>query len=404
MRNNVLSIDQQSDLLHECVAKNLRLADELANLGLTYDDLRYRSNQPSLTSSFKSTLAQLTFRPSVGIPAVSFFSGAGGLDLGFSTAGFDVLAAFEKDVNACQTLRTNFPQVSVFGPPFHEGDLRNHENIITTLNTLGLTAPFDGVFFGGPPCQPFSVASNQRFSKDGPNFKRIGFHHDEYGSLLDDYAVYIRAFKPTAFVIENVPGISDGSEFTCVLNDLAIQGYDIARQVLNSSHYGVPQDRKRLFVVGWRRSFKTFTFPADRLGIVPVSSVLRFSPGDSMSNHVTREHEASSILRYMELHYGDRDKLGRVDRLNPGLPSKTIISGGSKGGGRSHLHPNIPRTLSPRECARIQTFPDEFVFRGSAARQFTQIGNAVPPALAQIIADRLLDLIFETRDLNVLYE
>jgi DNA (cytosine-5)-methyltransferase 1 len=91
----------------------------------------------------------------------------------------------------------------------------------------------------------------------------------------------------------------------------------------------------------------------------------------------------------MELNYGQRDQLGRVDRLNPFLPSKTVIAGGTKGGGRSHLHPYSPRTLSVRESARLQTFPDNYVFVGPSARQFTQVGNAVPPLLAYRIAHEI---------------
>lgn len=105
-------------------------------------------------------------------------------------------------------------------------------------------------------------------------------------------------------------------------------------------------------------------------------------PLDGVLNHVTREHTAGSLERYMKLPYGSRDKLGRVDRLDPSKPSKTVIAGGMKGGGRSHLHPNFPRTLSVRECARLQTFPDDYEFMGAVARQFTQVGNAVPPLLA----------------------
>ena len=89
------------------------------------------------------------------------------------------------------------------------------------------------------------------------------------------------------------------------------------------------------------------------------------------------------------LAYGRRDKLGRVDRLDPALPSKTVIAGGTNGGGRSHLHPLIPRTLSVRECARLQTFPDDFLFLGPSARQFTQVGNAVPPRLAAQVGEAI---------------
>ncbi|MEO5335186.1 MAG: DNA cytosine methyltransferase [Magnetococcus sp. YQC-5] len=94
------------------------------------------------------------------------------------------------------------------------------------------------------------------------------------------------------------------------------------------------------------------------------------------------------------LDYGKRDQLGRVDRLDSTLPSKTVIAGGTNGGGRSHLHPEIPRTLSVRECARLQTFPDDYVFIGASARQFTQVGNAVPPVLGAQIGLAVRDSYF----------
>ena len=119
------------------------------------------------------------------------------------------------------------------------------------------------------------------------------------------------------------------------------------------------------------------------------------APLGALENHITRQHRADSILRYMELKYGQRDHLGRVDRLNPRLPSKTVIAGGVKGGGRSHLHPEIPRTLSVRESARLQTFPDDYVFCGPPARQFTQVGNAVPPVLAMKIADAIYRTVYQ---------
>lgn len=103
---------------------------------------------------------------------------------------------------------------------------------------------------------------------------------------------------------------------------------------------------------------------------------------------------AGSVRRYMALDYGERDQLGRVDRLNPILPSKTVIAGGTNGGGRSHLHPEIPRTLSVRECARLQTFPDDYIFVGPTARQFTQVGNAVPAVLAAQLGLAILESYF----------
>ena len=114
----------------------------------------------------------------------------------------------------------------------------------------------------------------------------------------------------------------------------------------------------------------------------------------NLENTETRLHAAESIQRYMYMNYGQREKRGRVDRIDPYLPSKTIIAGGSSGGGRSHLHPFIPRTMSVRESARLQTFPDWFVFEGPSARQFNQVGNAVPPVLGSMIASQIVRNLF----------
>lgn len=155
-------------------------------------------------------------------------------------------------------------------------------------------------------------------------------------------------------------------------------------QIVNAAYYGVPQNRLRWIVVGTRGN-TPIAFPKPNKTVTPCGSVFVRNL-EGTENHITREHTAQSISRYMLLDYGGRDKLGRVDRLDPRLPSKTVIAGGTKGGGRSHLHPFSPRTLSVRECARLQTFPDNYVFTGVNARQFTQVGNAVPPLLAYKIA------------------
>lgn len=169
------------------------------------------------------------------------------------------------------------------------------------------------------------------------------------------------------------------------LDDLTCDGYTITQpQVVNAAYFGVPQNRMRWIAVGTRGDTPVIMpSPSDKA--TPCGSVFACNL-EGVSNHITREHTAKSISRYMLLAYGGRDKLGRVDRLDPRLPSKTVIAGGTKGGGRSHLHPFSPRTLSVRECARLQTFPDSYVFTGANARQFTQVGNAVPPLLAYRLA------------------
>lgn len=379
-----LSLKRQLSLLSKCISEELNLHTELENLGLVYDDLRYKNNEPIVHSSTKYLTPDNLLCDPHEVPIVSFFSGAGGLDLGFEYAGFKHLAAIEINSLFCQTLSANRPDWSVIGPPNYSGDVRNREEIYTILKLFGVPTPFEGIFVGGPPCQPFSIAANQRFSKDGENFKRVGFSHSEYGDLLFDFVWYVKEFKPRAFLIENVTGLLDldsGAQLSEALAILAESGYSIAEPtIVNAGNYNVPQNRYRLFVIG-HRTTNEFTFPASCSEAVPCYKAFE-QPVIGLENHVTREHKANSIIRYMHLNYGERDHLGRVDRLDPNLPSKTVISGGTKGGGRSHLHPIYPRTLSVRESARLQTFPDDFVFCGSSARQFTQVGNAVPPLLA----------------------
>lgn len=223
----------------------------------------------------------------------------------------------------------------------------------------------------------------------------MGFSHEKNGNLLFDYINLITTFRPKAFVIENVPGLRDidkGVQIKSAIAQLQNAGYTVADPfILNAAHYGVPQQRLRLFVVG-SRTENLFHIPPPSLRSISAGSVL--ANIHSLPNNETREHKAESVIRYMRLNYGERDQLGRVDRLDPQLPSKTVIAGGTNGGGRSHLHPEIPRTLSVMECARLQTFPDDYYFMGPSARQFTQVGNAVPPVLAAQIGLNVLESFF----------
>ena len=393
-----LTLKEQTAFLNKCVNKSLDLNLELKKLGLTYDHLRYRHYAPTdIPPSEHKSMEELR-QTQKGIPAVSFFSGAGGLDIGFDYAGFNNIASVEINELFCKTLRLNYPGHLVIGPPDFSGDLKDR---VTTANilkkSLGVKSPFEGVFHGGPPCQPFSIASNQRFAKEDENFKRKGFEDKEKGNLLNDYVWFIAQFKPKVFIIENVPGLHEidhGKGLTQSLEPLAKIGYNISKpQVVNSADYGVPQKRMRLIVVGTRAKQK-FEFPPISLFQTPCFHVFE-KPIDGNENHITREHAAPSVLRYAELNFGERDPLGRVDRLNPSLPSKTVIAGGTKGGGRSHLHPYSPRTLSVRESARLQTFPDDYIFAGPSARQFTQVGNAVPPLLAFKLAFQIYNQFYK---------
>lgn len=389
-RNN--DVKEQIALIKQCIDDAKPLSATLKAKGMSYDDLKYKVNhKPTLRDSHYYTLDDVSKKPN-GIPVVSFFSGAGGLDLGLEAAGFSHSLLVEKIPLFCETIKFNRPKWDV-----QTGDVSDTDPMIEAVsNRIGKGGKFDGIFVGGPPCQPFSIASNQRFNKNGDNFKRTGFAHATNGNLLFEYINLIKHFRPRAFLIENVPGLIDvdgGEQLENAYRELEACGYQIHQPlILKADYYHVPQQRIRLFVVG-NRVNKEFQPPKPSLHSLSVGPVFELSLKD-VQNHVTREHSAESVLRYMMLDYGNRDKLGRVDRLDPLWPSKTVIAGGSSGGGRSHLHPYIPRTLSVRESARIQTFPDDYIFTGSSARQFTQVGNAVPPVLGAQIATAICKSFF----------
>ncbi|MEK2167510.1 DNA cytosine methyltransferase [Vibrio harveyi] len=332
---------------------------------------------------------------------VSIFTGAGGMDEGFKAAGFDVLACMDIEEWACDTLKANNPDQLVIGPPQYSGDIKSiapHQfSEITGLNSGDID-----VLIGGPPCQPFSQAASQRFLQGDDRFKRKGFADEEKGTLLFDFVNYIKWFKPTVFVIENVAGlltIDGGEQLDKVLKELRDIGYQhTVPETVNAVDYGVPQYRERLIVWGTLKKGLHPRLPKPTHGTIGVphnvvANVLTDIPLDC-KNHVLRVHKEESIARYKTLDFGQREKKGRVDRLDPLKPSKTVIAGGMNGGGRSHLHPFIARTMSVRECARIQTFKDSFTFKGSIARQFTQVGNAVPPLLAEHFAREIMTSVF----------
>lgn len=382
-----------------CHRTNTDLASYLASMGWTYDDLKYENKIIPDTTEQKYYCLDDFRKTKNKIPVVSFFSGAGGLDLGFEAAGFTHLALVEKNEIFCNTLKKNRPKWNVYGPPEFSGDVSKFDEMVDLLSKKIPSGEFEGVFVGGPPCQPFSIAANQRFNKGGDNFKRIGFAHKTNGNLLFEYIALIKHFRPRVFLIENVPGLIEvdgGEQLQRAYAELEEVGYSVNEPiVLMASEHFVPQQRSRLFIVG-NRVGKQYKPPQATNQPLACGAVFNL-PLDGVENHITRNHNAESVLRYMKLDYGCRDQLGRVDRLNPLRPSKTVIAGGTAGGGRSHLHPYFPRTLSVRECARIQTFPDDYVFTGPVARQFTQVGNAVPPVLGAQLATSIFNSFYKNK-------
>ena len=334
----------------------------------------------------------------------SLFTGAGGMDLGFQAAGFSPIGFLELEDWACKTLRKNHPRLSILGPPSCSGDIKE----LTTdqiISMLGVGKRDVDVIIGGPPCQPFSIAANQRFLRSDDKFKRRGFEDDDKGNLLFDFIRVVSEIKPKVFVIENVPGlieIDGGEQIKIALGILENLGYSISKLgVINAVSYGVPQFRNRVIIWGTKNKIKPL-LPEPTHGNVEnmffrkynVVCQALYGIGSCALNNETRDHKQESIARYKTLKFGEREHLGRVDRLDPLMPSKTVIAGGRNGGGRSHLHPFLARTMSVRECARLQTFPDSYIFDGTNARQFTQVGNAVPPLLAEQIGRQILAQAF----------
>jgi DNA (cytosine-5)-methyltransferase 1 len=324
--------------------------------------------------------------------AIDMFAGAGGLSLGLKMAGWDVQAALEIDVDAVLTHRANMPEVHHLCDDIQDVDFNVFKN-------LGLIA-------GGPPCQPFSVSGKQMGMLDARD-------------MVPQFVRAVKEARPTAFLMENVQGLS-APKFSSYLNskidELTELGYDVHKAVLNAADFGVPQNRFRLFIIGVPIGHP-FVFPVPTHGpkskagkaYVSVREALKNVPEDD-PNTAKIVYAKNPILRKSP--FAGMLLNGQGRPLNWDAPSHTIAA--SAGGNRTHIldaegqllkyHqylqgggssysgevPNV-RRLTIRESARLQTFPDWFDFSGKRSRQYSQIGNAVPPLLAFAVAKALRD-------------
>jgi DNA (cytosine-5)-methyltransferase 1 len=344
-------------------------------------------------------------KPQFEPKCISLFSGGGGLDLGLEAAGFDTIFASDIDPYSCATLQKGGREALRRNLPFlhnatiHCGDVNNLEgNFIRAATGLGRDS-FD-LLAGGPPCQAFSVFGNRKGTKD------------PRGMLVFEYIRILADLKPKAFVFENVYGlltVEGGEVFKKTLDALAKPAsnlrYKITVMRLNSADYGVPQFRDRIFVIGSREGKEVATPPVltNSLGVNgcypyrTVEMALRGMPelgSKYPANHYGRTHSSRIIKRYDDMVFGERDSHTRINRLDPKRPSYTIIVGSDKGGGKGHIHPYLPREVSPRESARIQTFPDWWEFVGTVRHPIRQIGNAVPSLLGYAVGSAIMKSIF----------
>lgn len=327
---------------------------------------------------------------------IDLFSGAGGFQIGFERAGFDVVLStdFDKD---CETVhKLNRPTV-----PFLRLDI--HDLSENMLDEYIGTNEID-VLIGGPPCQGFSTIGN-RISSD-PN-KRM--EADPRNTLFREYIRILNYVKPKFFLMENVEGLltrDKGRIFAEIKQTFKETGYEFNYVILNAADYGVPQIRNRVFFFGNRigvhmeppvaKCNGTEEYPYKTVG--EAIGDLADVPDDSSINHVALKHGEINIRRYSLIPEGGRlpeDKLppelyrknfgNTFKRLHREKPSLTMVPGHNA----FPIHPWLNRSLTVREAARIQTFPDDYIFAGPRQKQCMQVGNAVPPVLAQCWAEYL---------------
>ena len=313
---------------------------------------------------------------------ISLFSGCGGLDLGFKKSGFNILLANDMDKYAGQTYKENFPETK-----FIFGDIRKI-SVEDMKKRIG-NRPIDAVI-GGPPCQGFSNAG-LRDPKDPRN------------SLFMEFIRIVAGFKPKYVVLENVPGIltmrtEKGDLVKDIIRDEFNKiGYKIESRILLATDYGVPQKRRRVIFIGTNTG-KPIVFPQPTHAKTSSSTLKPWVSAYSVlfdKDKVDKRyfHTQKMINGFMERKNRNKAKGNGFgwQILKKDEPSYTISARYWKDGSDALVYysKNEVRMLTERECARIQSFPDDFIFTGPRKEIYRQIGNAVPPLLAESIANTI---------------
>jgi DNA (cytosine-5)-methyltransferase 1 len=306
---------------------------------------------------------------------VDLFSGAGGITKGFEMAGLRGVCGLDWFPEAGKTYRRNFSH------PFVEGDIKlkekKEEFYATVAKKLGNETL--SIVAGGFPCQGFSMSGN-RITDDPRN------------SLYKELLEIVKRLQPEFVVCENVVGLRSmlgGKVEDMILNDFKNAGYCMNVTVLRAADYGVPQKRDRVIFIG-NRVNKTnfhpepFLSEANYFTTSDAIGDLISLPDNPNFNHVTTKHRPDMMERMQTLEEGKSLYKGYSDAWKKcpwNEPSCTI----KENHGGVNIHPKLPRVLTAREMARIQSFPDDFIFEGPKNKQLVQLGNAVPPLLAKAI-------------------
>jgi DNA (cytosine-5)-methyltransferase 1 len=379
---------------------------------------------------------------------LDLFAGAGGFSQGFHWAGFTTGVAIDHNATAVETLEANFGHLGTKALVRDLGTFRP-EDLDAYLAANEEPRRFD-VIIGGPPCQGWSSVGRGKIrSLRNPGGRRQE-DSDPRNELYKNFLRYVDFYQPSVAVMENVPGmLSHNGKNVAerVAGSLSELGYTVSWELLDASTLGVPQVRKRLFFVGVRSDLrKTFVFPLtqtdtgdrvypevtvkDAIGDLPVirngarewvRPYTRRAPlsefakrmrenadPDTVFDHVCRNQndqdlEAFRLMKeggwYRDLpkhlkRYRDDIFQDKYKKLVWDRPSWCVTAHLSKDC-YTHIHPSQTRTISVREAARLQSFPDCFYFAGSMGAKFQLIGNAVPPLLAERIAAALRDQVFD---------
>jgi len=367
--------------------------------------------------------------------AISLFAGAGGCSLGFKKADYDILSALELESAALQTYQANFPDTVCLQVDIQEFDFN------TLLKQFALAPGELDILIGGPPCQGFSAAGTR-------------FWDDPRNALLKNYVDALKILHPKWFVMENVEGLltTKRGEYVYEVAKAFIKlGYWIRIDKLYAHEYGIPQRRKRVFIIGNCLGYD-FTDPKPTVPIqgaifrqsnLTLRHAIAGLPSASEDKQAYLKYDSQAAQFYDRLlrnekgwvseHYYSKInalQLKRIQALKPNQSMKDLPSelqhtsfqrrahrrvkdgvpsskrGGSpwgikrlcfdeacltitSGATREFIHPIENRPLTLRECARIQTFPDNFEFYGSASQKIQQIANAIPPLLAQRLAEHI---------------
>lgn len=354
---------------------------------------------------------------------IDIFCGAGGLSLGAQLAGITLRGAIEKDLWASCTYRRNHPEVNVICDDIH--------NVDPTVFKINPSE--DLIVFGGPPCQGFSLSNTRTRNLKNPN-----------NSLFEEFVRFVSILKPRWFVFENVEGFvrfGNGLVRNTVKQCFENLGYTVIDKVLNASDFGVPQNRHRYFLIG-NNSGIAFEFPhsvgikysvENAISDLPdlnngqmidkleyklsynessrYAQEMRYNSSYSLQNYVSRNSDLvlrryshikqgenwSAIPKYLMSNYANTHNChsGIYKRLVASRPS-VVISNYRK---NMLIHPWQDRGLSVREAARLQSFPDHYLFEGSLMHIQQQIGNAVPPMLAKSVFDQILKCELNVKDM-----